>query len=275
MSTASRRVTPEHAALQQRQQATWAAGDFGRIGVRLQIVGETLCEAVGVRACDAVLDVAAGNGNASLAAARRFADVTSTDFVPELLEQGARRAEAEGLPMLFKVADAEALPFDDSEFDVALSTFGVMFAPDQPRAASELIRVVKSGGRIGLASWTPDGFVGELFKVVGRFVPPPAGVSPASAWGTETRLVELFGPHACGIVTRRRQYVFHFVSPEHWIEEFRDFYGPIHRAFVTLDEPGRQGLHDALLELLKRHNRGGRDSLVVPADYLEAVIRLA
>ena len=187
-------TAPDYAAIKKRQQVTWASGDFGRIGVTLQIVGEELCEAVGVSAADRVLDVAAGNGNASLAAARRFADVTSTDYVPELLEQGRRRAEAEGLPITFQVADAENLPFRDGEFDVVLSTYGVMFAPNQARAAAELLRVTKSGGRIGLANWTPDGFIGELFRTVGRFVPPPAGVASPAAWGTETRLVELFGP---------------------------------------------------------------------------------
>jgi ubiquinone/menaquinone biosynthesis C-methylase UbiE len=275
MQTAVNLATPDYEFIKSRQQATWAAGDFGRIGVRLQIVGESLCEAVDLRSSDNVLDVAAGNGNASLAAARRFADVTSTDYVPELLEQGLRRAEADGLPMLTRVADAEDLPFADGEFDVALSTFGVMFAPDQKRAAAELLRTVKPGGRIGLANWTPDGFVGELFKVIGRFVPPPAGVASPAAWGTETRLVELFGPHASDIRTERKQYVFRNPSAEHWIEYFRLYYGPVHRAFAALDAPGQSALHAALLGLLARFDRGGGDSLVVPADYLEVVIRRA
>jgi ubiquinone/menaquinone biosynthesis C-methylase UbiE len=221
------------------------------------------------------LDVAAGNGNASLAAARRFADVTSTDYVPELLEQGLRRAEAEGLSLLTRVADAEDLPFADGEFDVVLSTFGVMFAPDQERAAGELLRVVRRGGRIGLANWTPDGFVGELFRVIGRFVPPPAGLVSPAAWGTETRLVELFGPYASELRAVRKQFVFRYLSAEHWVEDFRRFYGPVHLAFEALDEWGRRELHEALLDLLERGNRGGRDALVVPADYLEVVIRRA
>src|SRR5262245_58213292 len=177
------KASPDFEAIKARQQATWATGDFGRIGVLLQIVGETLCEAVDLRSGDKVIDVAAGNGNASLAAARRFADVISTDYVPDLLEQGRRRAEADGLTIQIKVADAENLPFADGLFDVALSTYGVMFAPDQERAAAELLRVVKPGGRIGLANWTPDGFIGELFQVIGRFVPPPAGLVPPAAWG--------------------------------------------------------------------------------------------
>jgi len=265
--------TPDYEAIKTRQHAAWSAGDYGRIGVRLQIVGESLCEAVDLRSTDNVLDVAAGTGNASLAAARRFADVTSTDYVPELLEQGMRRAEADGLTLISRVADAENLPFHDAEFDVALSTFGVMFAPNQDRAAAELLRVVKPGGRIGLANWTPDGFVGELFKVVGRFVPPPPGLVSPAAWGTETRIVELFGPYADDIRVARKQYVFRFLSDEHWIEVFRRYYGPVHKAFEALDANGQRALHAALVELLARFNRGGDDSLVVPAEYLEIVIR--
>jgi len=261
--------------IKRRQQRTWAAGDYGQIGVRLTLVGESLCEAVDLRSCDNVLDVAGGNGNASLAAARRFADVTCTDYVPELLEQALQRAEVDGLTILTKVADAEDLPFHDAEFDVALSTFGVMFAPNQERVASELLRVVKPGGRIGLANWTPTGFVGELFKVVGRFVPPPPSIRPAATWGTETRIVELFGPLASDIRTEKKQYVFRFLSAEHWIEVFRGYYGPITKAFEALDASGQQALHEALLELLGRFNRGGTECLIVPSDYLEVVIRRA
>jgi ubiquinone/menaquinone biosynthesis C-methylase UbiE len=267
-------TTPDYDGIKQRQQATWASGDFGRIGVTLQIVGESLCEAANVSSGERVLDVAAGNGNASLAAARRFADVLSTDYVPALLEQGMRRATADGLNMRTQVADAENLPFEAGSFDVALSTFGVMFAPDQAKAAAELLRVVKPGGRIGLANWTPDGFIGELFKTIGKFVPPPAGLTSPAAWGTETRLVELFGPKAMHIHTTRKQFVFRYLSAEHWIDEFRSYYGPTHKAFAALDEQGQQALHAALLELLARHDRG-QGALVVPADYLEVVIRRA
>ncbi len=270
MSTA-----PDYTAIKAKQQATWASGDFGHVGTRLQIVGESLCEAVDVRSNDRVLDVAAGNGNASLAAARRYANVTATDYVPSLLEFAQRRAAADGLPLATRVADAENLPFGDGTFDVVLSTYGVMFAPDQDRSASELVRVTRSGGRIGLANWTPEGFVGELFKVVGRFVPPPAGLKPASAWGTETRLVELFGPNASEIKAERRNYQFRFLSAEHWIDVFRTYYGPVHKAFAALDEAGQRALHAALLELLGKWNVGGPDSLVVPGEYLEVVIRRA
>ena len=275
MSTLHPSPAPDFEAIKVRQQATWASGDFGRIGVTLQIVGESLCEAVDLRGGERVLDVAAGNGNASLAAARRFADVTSTDYVPGLLEQGLRRASAEGLPMATRVADAESLPFADGEFDVALSTFGVMFAPDQERAAAELLRVVRPGGRIGLANWTPEGFIGELFRVVGRFVPPPAGLAPPAAWGTETRIVELFGPRAHQIQTVRRKFVFRYRSAAHWIDEFRTWYGPVHRAFAALDADGQRGLHAALVELLGRHDRSGGEALVVPGEYLEVVLRRA
>jgi ubiquinone/menaquinone biosynthesis C-methylase UbiE len=263
---------PDLGAIKARQQATWAAGDFGRIGVRLQSVGESLCEAVDLRATDRVLDVAAGNGNASLAAARHFADVTSTDYVPALLEQGRRRAQADGLAIAFQVADAESLPFDDASFDVVLSTFGVMFAPDPGRAALEMVRVTRPGGRIGLASWTPDGFVGRLFDVVAARVPPPPGLLSPMEWGREPRLVELFGPRAADIRTRRRTYTFRYRSAEHWVEYFREFYGPTHRAFGALDEEGRRGLRADLLDLLSRFDRGGGAGLAVPGDYLEAVV---
>jgi ubiquinone/menaquinone biosynthesis C-methylase UbiE len=262
-------------AIKSRQQATWASGDFGRIGVLLQIVGETLCEAVDLRAGEKVLDVAAGNGNASLAAARRYADVTSTDYVPELLAQGSRRAEAEGLPILTRIADAENLPFRDGEFDVALSTYGVMFAPNQERAAAELIRVVRSGGRIGLANWTPEGLIGELFRLVGRFVAPPPGLRSPAAWGTETRIVELFGTHAADIRTERKQFVFRNLSPQHWIDVFRRYYGPVRRTFEALDPSGQSEFHAALVDLLGRHNRGGREALIVPGEHLEVVVRRA
>lgn len=182
---------PDYAAIKQRQQATWAAGDYAIVGTTLQIVGERLCEAMDMRAGTRVLDVAAGNGNATLAAARRFADVTSTDYVEALLERGKERAAAEHLAVTFQVADAEALPFADGSFDAAVSTFGVMFTPNQNKSASELSRVVRKGGTIGLANWTPDGFIGQLFKTIGQHVPPPAGVKSPALWGTEARLAEL------------------------------------------------------------------------------------
>jgi ubiquinone/menaquinone biosynthesis C-methylase UbiE len=262
----------DFAVVKRKQQATWASGDFGRIGVTLQIVGESLCEAVDLNAGEAVLDVAAGDGNASLAAARRFAGVVSTDYVPELLEQGRRRADAERVPVAFQVADAERLPFPDESFDVVLSTFGVMFAPDQDRAARELLRVAKGQGRIGLACWTAEGFIGRLFEVVTAFVPPPPGLRSPTAWGSEPRIVELFGPRASDIRTERKTYVFRYRSPEHWVEHFRAYYGPTHRAFAALDEPGQAALEAALLSLLRRWNRGRGDALVVPGEYLETVI---
>lgn len=275
MQTVANPTLTDYQAIKTRQQAMWASGDFGRIGVTLQIVGEALAEAVDVRAGERVIDVAAGNGNASLAAARRLARVTSTDYVAELLSQGRRRAEAEGLVMETWVADAEELPFRAAEFDVALSTFGVMFAPHQERAADELLRVVRPGGRIGMANWTPDGFIGELFRVVGRFVPPPAGVASPAAWGSETRLVELFGPLASNIQTQRKQFIFRDYSAQSWIDTFRAYYGPVLKAFNALDAAGQEALNTAMLELLGRYNRAGAGSLVVPGDYLEIVIHRA
>jgi ubiquinone/menaquinone biosynthesis C-methylase UbiE len=263
---------PDFEAIKKKQQGTWASADFAVVGTTLQIVGEMLAEAVDVRAGERVLDVAAGNGNATLAAARRFATVTSTDYVPALLEKSAARAKAEGLTVSYQVADAEKLPFPDASFDVALSTFGVMFTPQHARSAGELMRVVRPGGRIGLANWTPEGFVGQLFKVVGSFVPPPAGVKPAALWGTEAHLEALFGREASNIRAERRMFNFRYHSPEHFVQIFRDFYGPTHKAFAALDASGQNGLADGIIALLERMNVGGAGPLLVPGEYLEVVI---
>lgn len=255
-----------------RQQSTWASGDYAIIGTTLQIVGELLAEAADVRADERVLDVAAGNGNASLAAARRFAQVTSTDYVAHLLERGAARAQSEGLQIAFRVADAEKLSFADEEFDVVLSTFGVMFAPDQQRAASELLRVTRRGGRIGLASWTPEGFIGELFRLIGRFSAPPPGLRSPMLWGSEPHIVQLFGAQAADIRSLRRHFQFRYRSAAHWIEVFRKFYGPTHKLYAALDPEQQAGLSASIAELLERLNTGGPRSLVVPGEYLEVVI---
>ena len=259
-------------ALKTRQMAAWASGDYAVIGTTLQIVGEQLAEACDLRFDERVLDVAAGNGNATLAAARRGGQVTSTDYVATLLERGAQRARAEGLNVNFQTADAEALPFEDASFDVVLSTFGVMFAPDQPKAASELARVCRPGGRIGLANWTPDGFIGQLFKVLGRHVPPPAGVQPPSLWGVESHLQTLFGDRAASIAVTPRVFNFRYRSAAHFIEVFRTWYGPVHKAFASLPAEAAAGLDRDLTELLNRLNRAGAQSLVVPSDYSEVVV---
>lgn len=266
-------ATPDYTAIKQRQQATWAAGDYAVIGTMLQIVGERLCEAVDLRAGERVLDVAAGNGNATLAAARRFADVTSTDYVGALLDRAKQRAAAERLNVHFEVADAEALPYPAGAFDVALSTFGVMFTPNQEQAAAELARVVRSGGRIGLANWTPQGFIGQLFKIIGKHVPPPAGVRSPALWGDAGHLAGLFP--GCRTATSEQIYTFRAKSPEHWIEVFRTYYGPTNKAFAALDASGQAGLHHDIAELLGRMNRGGKDTLIVPSTYLEVVLTKA
>ena len=263
---------PDFEAIKKKQQATWASGDFAVIGTTLQIVGELLAEAVDIRSGERVLDVAAGNGNATLAAARRFADVTSTDYVLALLEKSGARARAEGFPVTYKVADAEQLPFPDASFDVALSTFGVMFTPQHARSAREMMRVIRPGGRIGLANWTPEGFVGQLFKVIGSFVPPPAGVKSPALWGTTAHLEELFGRGASDIRSERRMFNFRYHSPDHFVQIFRDFYGPTHKAFGALDAKGQKGLADGIVALLERMNVGGAGPMVVPGEYLEVVI---
>ncbi|HEY0332556.1 MAG TPA: class I SAM-dependent methyltransferase [Stenotrophomonas sp.] len=265
-------AAPDFDVIKQRQQATWASGDFAVIGTTLQIVGECLAEAVDVRAGEQVLDVAAGNGNATLAAARRFAEVTSTDYVPALLDNGAARAAAEGLQVTFEVADVEALPYADGQFDVVLSTFGAMFAPDPQRTADQMLRVTRSGGRIGLANWTPEGFIGQLFKVIGRQLPPPPGLESPALWGTEPHLTRLFGKQAADIRGTRRIFNFRYASPAHFLHMFRSYYGPTHKAFAALDAEGQVKLEAAITELLERANVAGSQSMVVPAEYLEVVI---
>ena len=271
-SPAAAPATVDFNAIKQRQQATWASGDFAIVGTTLQIVGEMLAEAADVRAGEAVLDVAAGNGNATLAAARRFARVTATDYVPHLLAKGAARAKAEGLDVQFQEADAEALPFADGSFDVALSTFGAMFTPEPHRAANELLRVVRRGGRIGMANWTPEGFIGQLFRVIGAYVPPPAGTKSPALWGAEPRIVELFGPQAIDIRCVRRNFNMRYRSAAHWIEVFRNYYGPTHRAYAALDADRQKGLTRDITALLEGLNVAGPGSLVVPSEYLEVVI---
>ncbi len=259
-------------ALKTRQQAAWSSGNYAVVGTTLQLVGEQLAEACDVRWDERVLDVAAGNGNATLAAARRGAVVTSTDYVSSLLEDGAERARAEHLNVRFEVADAEALPYADGSFDAVVSTFGVMFSPDHAKAASEMARVCRPGGRIGLANWTPEGFIGQVFKTLGRQLPPPAGAQSPSLWGTEAHVRSLFGASAAKVSVTPRQFNFRYRSAAHFIEVFKTWYGPIHKAFLAL--PAEQGkvLEHDLTELLNRSNRAGPSSLVVPSDYLEIVV---
>ena len=262
-------ATPDFAAIKQRQQVTWASGDYAVVGTTLQIIGEELCEAVDLMAGERVLDVAAGNGNATLAAARRFADVTSTDYVAALLDKGAARARAEGLAVQFQVADAEDLPFADASFDIALSTVGVMFAPNHAKTAQELLRVVRKGGRIGLASWTPESFIGRLFKTIGKHVAPPAGVQSPALWGSEAHLRTLFGD-AVELKCVKKHFNFRFRSPAHWVQVFREFYGPTHKAFGALQPEGQQALERDIVALIDEFNRAA-PSMVVPSEYLEVV----
>ncbi|GAB3659256.1 class I SAM-dependent methyltransferase [Ramlibacter alkalitolerans] len=266
-------AVPDFAAIKTRQKAAWASGDYAVIGTTLQIVGETLCEAADLRAGERVLDVAAGNGNATLAAARRWCEVTSTDYVFALLERCRERAAAERLHAIdFREADAEALPFDDASFDAVLSTFGCMFTPNAARTASELLRVCRPGGRIAMANWTPDGFIGQVFGVLGRHVPPPAGVQSPALWGSRGRIAELFETEAKSITMEKRHFHFRYRSPDHMLEIFRGYYGPILKAFAALDEKGQQALAADLTALMKQFNAAGEGSLVIPGAYLEIVV---
>jgi SAM-dependent methyltransferase len=276
MSADTSTVTPaiDLAAVKTRQQAAWSAGDYAVVGTTLQIVGENLCEALDLRSGSRVLDVAAGNGNATLAAARRWCNVTSTDYVASLLESGRARAKAEGHTIQFQEADAENLPFPDASFDVVMSTFGVMFTPNQDNAAHELARVCKPGGRIGMANWTPDSFIGQVFKTIGKYVPPAPGVRSPALWGTKARLDELFEHAARAIRVTSREFVFRYHSPAHWLDVFRTYYGPMNKTFGALDAEKQAAFTQDLLALMESRNRSGDSTLVLPSEYLEVVIEL-
>jgi len=263
--------TLDLAAIKGRQQKAWSAGDYGRVGVTLTIMGELLAEAVDPKPGQRVLDVACGNGNASLAAARRFCDVTGIDYVPMLLDEARKRAEAEGLSIDLREDDAEGLSFEDATFDVVLSTLGVMFAPDQDKAARELLRVCKPGGTIGMVNWVPDGYVGDLFRTIGKHVPPPAGLNTPFRWGTEEGLDELLHGGVGSLQTRRRSLVWRFPSASHHVEFMRGYYGPLHKAFEVLDEEAQRALQEDLISLVERYNRSDDGTAVWSADYLEVI----
>ena len=265
--------TVDLVSLKKRQHAAWTSGDYSIVGTTLQIVGEMLCEALDLRSGQKVLDVAAGNGNATLAAARRWCDVTSTDYVPRLLEVGKRRALAEGLLVDFQTADAEALPFADSSFDAVLSTFGVMFSANHNKAAAELLRVCRPGGKIGMANWTPEGFIGQLFKVIGKHVPPPAGANSPALWGTPEQIEKWFAWTGASITIARRQFVFRYPSSAHFLETFKTYYGPMLKAFAALDANGQDGLRSEVLALIDRLNQSTDGTMVVPSEYLEIGIQ--
>jgi SAM-dependent methyltransferase len=261
-------------ALKARQQATWASGDFAVVGATIVLVSENLCETVDLRPGADVLDVACGAGNTAIAAARRFCKVTGVDYVPALLERARERARAERFEITFAEGDAEALPYPDGSFDFVLSTFGAIFAPRQELVARELLRVCRPGGRIGMANWTPTGFVGDTFRVMSRFAPPPAGAPSPFAWGSDEGLAQLFAG-AKSVRTKRTLFDFRYRSPEHWLDVFQTWYGPTRRAFEALDAAQGRELAAALLEMLARHNRAKDGTMVVPGEYLEVVVEKA
>ncbi len=265
-------AAPDFSGIKAKQNAAWSSGDYAKIGTTIQIVGETLAEAMDLSPGARVLDVAAGNGNATLAFARRWCDVTSTDYVDTLLVRGRARAEAEAHDIRFQLADAENLPFEDGDFDAVVSTFGVMFAPNQTKAASELVRTCSPGGKIGLANWTPESFIGQLFKTIGKHVPPPAGVSSPAQWGRQDWIEETFQTHAQSIGIAFREFIFRYHSPEHFVSFFREFYGPVHKAFLAIDKDGQAQLEADILELIAQKNTAADGSMRVPAQYAEIVI---
>lgn len=263
---------PNYAAIKDKQKGIWSSGDYARVGTTLQIVGEKLADAMDVHADQKILDVAAGNGNFTLAAARRWADITSTDYVHSLLERGKQRAIADGFDLTFELADAEDLPFADGIFDAAASTFGVMFAPNQKQAASEMKRVVRKGGKIGLATWTPNGFVGVMSGIIRDYVPMPAGLDSPMLWGTDAHLETLFGQQVEEIEIVRKHFNFRYRSADHWLEVFRRYYGPLHMAFETLDDLQQQALAQDLINMIEQMNQSEDESMRVPGEYLEVVI---
>lgn len=265
-------ATPDLRAIKAKQQAAWSSGDYAIVGTTLQIVGEQLAEALDLRAGQKVLDIAAGNGNFTLAAARRWCDVISTDYVESLLQRGRQRAEVEGLPVTFRKADAEELPFADGSFDAVASTFGGMFSPDQSRTASEMLRVCRSGGRIGLANWTPDGFIGQMFKTIGKHLPPPTGLKSPVLWGSREWIEKAFRAESSSMIAEPRHFVFRYRSAQHFLDVFREYYGPMLKAFEALNAAGRKALSQDIIELIGRFNRSGDASMVVPSEYLEVVV---
>ena len=261
---------PDLSAMKARQQQTWASVDYGDLATTTVIMSELLCEAVDLRPGWRVLDVATGSGNTAIAAARHFCYVTGIDYVPALLERGRERATAERLPVTFREGDAEDLPFPDASFDAVLSTIGAMFAPDQEKAARELLRVCRPGGRIGMANWDPSGLTGEISRTIARHIPPPPGIRPPK-WGTEQGLRELFDDEITSLEVTRRSVIWRYRSPEHWLEFFRAHHGPIHRSFASLDGAQQESLARDLLDVVRRFNRSGDETLAAPADYLEVV----
>lgn len=265
-------IEPDFTAIKAKQNAAWASGNYAVVGTTLQIVGETLAETMDNKAGANILDVAAGNGNATLAFARRWHNVTSTDYVASLLESGKARAEAEGHNVDFRIADAEALPFEANSFDAVVSTFGVMFTPNQKQAASEMVRVCKPGGQIGMANWTPGSFIGQLFKTLGKHVSPPAGVQSPAQWGSQAWLDETFSASAAMIRVSQRHFNFRYRSPAHFIDVFRTLYGPVHKAFLSLDVNGQAALEADILALIAEFNIATDGSMNAPAEYAEIII---
>jgi SAM-dependent methyltransferase len=258
-------------AVKRKQQTMWASGDFGVIASLIHIVAERLVDTVDPAAGSRVLDVAGGTGNAAIAAARSGCDVTCTDYVPALLDRGRERAQAEGLAIEFEPADAEALPYDDASYDVVLSVFGSMFAPDQPRAAAELLRVCRPGGLIGLVSWTPTGLLGEVFRAQGAIVPPPPGVASPLRWGTEEGISELLGDAVESVQMRRRTFTWRFTDAAAFVSTFREWYGPTLKAFEAAGPEREAELEAALIDVIERGARERGSSIAVPAEYLEVV----
>lgn len=255
----------------ERQQATWATGDFNEIARQVMSVSEALCQSVDPHAGQRVLDVACGSGNAALVAARRYCEVTGIDYVPALVERAKMRATAEGVKIDFRVGDAQALPFPDASFDVVLSVFGVMFAPDQKKAASELLRVCRPGGRIGLCSWMPEGMASDFFATLARFVPPPPGVEPPVRWGMDSGLAELLGAGTSSIKSKQRTVFQYFRSLDHAIDVFRTYFGPTSRAFQMLDAGGQEDLRKGIEDVFRRYNRSTDGTVVLEAQYLQAI----
>lgn len=262
---------PDYEAVKVKQQATWATGNFAMIGSRLSLAGELLCESAGVGPNQDVLDIACGAGTVALPAARRFANVTGIDYVPALIEQAQRRAEVEHLEATFQHGDAESLDFPDDHFDVVLSMFGIMFAPNQAHAAAELLRVCRPGGRIGLNNWTPEGFGGQILALSAKYVPSPPGLESPLRWGTETGIQSLLGDGLADVQLTPKSLLFRFRSPGHWVEYFRTYFGPVSLTFSILDDKGKASYESDLLNLIDRYNTASDGTAIISGEYLETI----